>query len=108
MVYGRTDNTCKAKDTRFQRGKIEGILDMAELKDIVAYILKKYPTKSDMSNARLTKLVYLSDWKHSIKTYSQISNIRLSASTLQIIVFFAVPPQQSYDPNEIIIQIRYR
>ena len=49
---------------------------MAELKDIIAYILKKYPTRSDMSNARLTKLVYLSDWKHSIKLYSQISNIK--------------------------------
>lgn len=49
---------------------------MAELKDIIAYILRKYPTKSDMSNARLTKLVYLSDWKHAIKTYSQISHIK--------------------------------
>ena len=44
-----------------------------------------------------------------VKLYSSSNNnIRLSASTLQIIVFFAVPPQQSYNLNKIIIQIRYR
>jgi hypothetical protein len=29
-----------------------------------------------MSNARLTKLVYLSDWRHCLRTNSQISNIK--------------------------------
>ena len=32
---------------------------------------------------------------------------RLSASTLQSVVFFTILPQQSNNPNNIIIQIRY-
>jgi hypothetical protein len=48
---------------------------MAKLVDIMAYILKNYPDKTDLSNARVTKLVYLSDWKHAITLKSQITNI---------------------------------
>lgn len=48
---------------------------MAKLIDVMAYILKKYPDKSDLSNARVTKLVYLSDWRHAIAQKSQITDI---------------------------------
>lgn len=48
---------------------------MAGLTDVIAYILKNYPDKSDLSNARVTKLVYLSDWRHAITYKSQITNI---------------------------------
>ena len=48
---------------------------MAKLIDVMAYILKKYPDKSDLSNARVTKLVYLSDWRHAITQKSQITDI---------------------------------
>ncbi len=49
---------------------------MANLRDIIIYILKKYPHKNELSNARLTKLVYLSDWSNSIHNQNQISNIK--------------------------------
>lgn len=41
------------------------------------YILKCYPKRlaDEMSNARLTKMVYLSDWKNALVTGTQISNV---------------------------------
>lgn len=45
------------------------------LKDILAYLLKNYPHAAHLSNARVTKMVYLSDWRHAIKHKKQISNI---------------------------------
>lgn len=48
---------------------------MADIKDVVAYLLKHYPSKHELSNARVTKLVYLSDWRHCIKQHKQITNI---------------------------------
>ncbi|BAF69858.1 Panacea domain-containing protein [Nitratiruptor sp. SB155-2] len=49
---------------------------MATLKDIIYYILKKYPNKKHLSNARLTKLIYLIDWYSAIHYNKQISNIK--------------------------------
>ena len=51
---------------------------MAELLDIVAYIIKNYPSnlRDELSNARLTKMVYLSDWHSSLNNKRQLSNIR--------------------------------
>lgn len=49
---------------------------MANLKDILVCILNKYPYKNELSNARLTKLVYLADWYHAIRYKEQISNIK--------------------------------
>ena len=48
---------------------------MAMLKDIIAYILGVYPYKSELSNARVTKMVYLVDWRHAITSSSQVSTI---------------------------------
>ena len=49
---------------------------MNKLKEILAYIIKTYPNKDDLSNARLTKLVYLADWKHVLTHNKQISDIK--------------------------------
>lgn len=51
---------------------------MAELLDIVAYIINRYPQNlhHELSNARLTKMVYLSDWHSSLRNGSQISQIK--------------------------------
>ena len=49
---------------------------MKELKEILIYILDKYPYKDEMSNARLTKLVYLSDWYHAIHNQEQITAVK--------------------------------
>ena len=48
---------------------------MAHLKDVMAYLLSKYPHKSEQSKARVTKMVYLFDWKHVLKTGHQSTNI---------------------------------
>ena len=46
---------------------------MAELIDIMVFILSK---TNSLSNARLTKLIYLSDWLEAIKFGHQVSNIK--------------------------------
>lgn len=46
-----------------------------ELKAMMAYIIENYPTPSDLSNSRLTKLVFLSDWKQCLKTGKYHSGI---------------------------------
>ena len=48
---------------------------MNKLKEIMIYILQNYPNKDDLSNARFTKLVYLSDWHQCIYHRKQISSI---------------------------------
>jgi hypothetical protein len=48
---------------------------MADLKSIIAYILLHYPFKDELSNARVTKMVYLADWKHALTTGQQLSSI---------------------------------
>jgi hypothetical protein len=48
---------------------------MAKLVDVMVYLCSVYPRKSDLSNARLTKLIYLADWKFALKHGRQITNI---------------------------------
>jgi hypothetical protein len=49
---------------------------MAELREIIGYFCKFYPNKELLSKARLTKLVYLADWKSCLNRGHQISNIK--------------------------------
>ena len=49
---------------------------MENLKDIIIYLLKKYPHKSELSNARATKMIYLADWKSAIDNDNTMTNIR--------------------------------
>lgn len=49
---------------------------MTTLKDIIYYIIDNYPEPSHLSKARLTKLVYLADWKHSLDHRCQISSVK--------------------------------
>ena len=49
---------------------------MAELSDILVYICKHYPSKDDLSKARLNKLVYLADWRSAIQRGQQLTNIQ--------------------------------
>lgn len=48
---------------------------MTKLKDIIAYVLKNYPIKDELSNARITKIIFLADWHQAINYSRQISNI---------------------------------
>lgn len=45
------------------------------LENIMAYICQSYPFKDELSNARLTKLVYLVDWFHSVYTGQQATRV---------------------------------
>ena len=48
---------------------------MANLKDIVYYLVDNYPYKRVLFNARITKMVYLADW-YSANVYNkQISDV---------------------------------
>ena len=49
----------------------------AELKDVMAYLIGHYPKsrEDDLSNARLTKMVYLADWHQAINYDRQITGI---------------------------------
>ena len=50
---------------------------MTTLKDTLAYVLKHYPPslQSELSNARVTKMIYLADWHQAIKYNRQITGI---------------------------------
>lgn len=48
---------------------------MASVKDTLAYLLLNYPYKHELSNARVTKMVYLADWHHTLNTGRQITDI---------------------------------
>ena len=49
---------------------------MAHIKDVLAYLLKQYPHDNETSNARVTKMIYLSDWVHCIREGRQITEIQ--------------------------------
>jgi len=49
---------------------------MSELETIVAYLTVKYPNKSQLSKARLTKLVYLADWFSALTSNKQMTDIK--------------------------------
>lgn len=49
---------------------------MTTLKDIIAYVLGAYPDKAHLSNARVTKILYLADWKHAITYGRQLTDIK--------------------------------
>jgi hypothetical protein len=48
---------------------------MASVRDVVAYICKHYPHKHELSKARLTKMVYLADWRSAITRGEQVTSI---------------------------------
>ena len=48
---------------------------MATLRDIVAYVGGNYPYKDELSNARVTKMVYLADWRSAITRGEQLTDL---------------------------------
>lgn len=49
---------------------------MARLTDMMGYLCEKYPHKHELSKARLTKMIYLADWKAALESGDQISDIK--------------------------------
>lgn len=43
---------------------------------VVKYLLEHYPKKEDLSASRLTKLVYLSDWKSALESDCQLTSTK--------------------------------
>ncbi len=48
---------------------------MDRLRDVVAYICRNYPYKDELSNARVTKMVYLADWRSAITRGRQLTDL---------------------------------
>lgn len=48
---------------------------MSKLRHVIRYLCSHYPHLSELSNARLTKMVYLADWESSRMTGKQITDI---------------------------------
>lgn len=46
------------------------------ISNIIKYLLKEYPHKTELSASRLTKMIYLMDWKSSIDFGRQITNAK--------------------------------
>lgn len=44
--------------------------------NLIKYILQNYPHKSELSVSRLTKMIYLADWKSAIENNNQLTDIR--------------------------------
>lgn len=49
---------------------------MSNLRSVIRYICSHYPYSHDLSNARLTKMIYLSDWEYARRHSSQITDIQ--------------------------------
>ena len=48
---------------------------MSKTLEAIVYIVLRYPHEDELSNARLTKMVYLADWKHALSHGQQITPI---------------------------------
>jgi len=48
---------------------------MTNLKDVIGYICANYPHKDELSDARITKMIYLADWKSALDRSTQITAI---------------------------------
>lgn len=48
---------------------------MATTRDAVAYLIANYPHKDELSKARVTKMVYLADWKAALDHGTQMTPI---------------------------------
>ena len=45
-----------------------------KISNVIKYLLKNYPYKSELSASRLTKMLYLADWKSAIDESKQLTN----------------------------------
>lgn len=48
---------------------------VSRVADIAAYFCEHYPHKQEISNGRLTKMIYLADWRSSQLFQRQITNV---------------------------------
>jgi hypothetical protein len=48
---------------------------MADLHDVLLYLVEEYPHKTELSKARTTKMIYLCDWRAAIEEGSQLTDL---------------------------------
>jgi hypothetical protein len=48
---------------------------VSKVEEVVIYICQHYPHKDELSNARLTKMVYLADWRSALMYDRQLTGI---------------------------------
>jgi hypothetical protein len=48
---------------------------MAKLQDVLAYLLENYPHESERTEGRITRTIFLADWKHVLEQGEQITDI---------------------------------
>jgi uncharacterized protein YwgA len=49
---------------------------MAKLEEAMAYLCERYPYKSELSKARLTKMIYLADWRLALTNRRQVTSLK--------------------------------
>ena len=74
---------------------------MPELIDVVTYLCQQYPSKHDLSNARLTKLTYLADWRSALTRGHQMTGIRWIFDQFGPFVY-DVKDVAIYDPDFVV------
>lgn len=47
-----------------------------KISNLIKYVLKNYPYKSELSASRLTKMLYLADWKSAIEQSRQLTDAK--------------------------------
>lgn len=47
-----------------------------KIQNLIKYILSQYPYKSELSVSRLTKILYLADWKSALENNKQITDAK--------------------------------
>lgn len=47
-----------------------------KISNFIKYLLKNYPYKSELSASRLTKMLYLADWKSAIEESKQLTDAK--------------------------------
>lgn len=48
---------------------------MGKLEDVVGFVWSAYPHKNELSRTRLTKMIYLADWKSALDRGTQITGL---------------------------------
>jgi hypothetical protein len=91
---------------------------VSKLRDVMAYICKHYPHQDELSNARVTKMVYLADWKSAITRGEQITDTRWTFNHYGPFVYDVIdtaredpafevtPTQNMYGSSKELIRVR--
>lgn len=91
------------------------VVKMCSLKEVMSYFCLNYPYPSELSNARLTKLVYLADWFNCLVYDMQITDINwvfnhygpyvddIIYAAKKEVIFEVVSAKNHYGDNKIII-----